>query len=99
MIYLANGQSGKSREAMTAPQSEKIRIGISTCLLGQNVRFDGGHKRQRFITDVLGEYFSWVPVCPEIEVGMGMPRESVRLVRDGVDVHMVAPKSGRDWTR
>lgn len=77
---------------------EKIRIGISTCLLGQNVRFDGGHKRQRFITDVLDEYFSWVPVCPEIEVGMGVPRESVRLVRDGKDVRMVAPKSGRDWT-
>lgn len=84
---------------MMAPQFEKIHIGISTCLLGQNVRFDGGHKRQRFITDVLGEYFSWVPVCPEIEVGMGMPRESVRLIRDGKDVRMVAPKSGRDWTR
>ena len=47
-----------------------IRIGISSCLLGQKVRFDGGHKRDTFLTETLGRYVEWVPVCPEVEVGM-----------------------------
>ena len=59
-----------------------IRIGISACLLGQEVRFDGGHKRDAFLMDVLGKHVEWVPVCPEVEVGMGTPRETLRLVRD-----------------
>ena len=60
--------------------SVPIRIGISTCLLGENVRYDGGHNRDRFITDTLGRYVQWVPVCPEVECGMGIPRETLRLV-------------------
>lgn len=79
-------------------RKNKINIGISTCLLGEKVRFDGGHKRNRFITDVLSDHFAWVPVCPEVEVGMSTPRESLRLVEDGQRVRMVAPKSGEDWT-
>ena len=84
-----------------------IRIGISSCLLGQKVRFDGGHKRDTFLTETLGRYVEWVPVCPEVEVGMGTPRETVHLVREldrtprageGVPVRMIAPKSGADWT-
>ena len=59
----------------------RIRIGISACLLGQEVRFDGGHKRDAFLADILGPHVEWVPVCPEVEVGMGTPREPVRLVR------------------
>jgi uncharacterized protein YbgA (DUF1722 family)/uncharacterized protein YbbK (DUF523 family) len=58
-----------------------IRIGISACLLGEEVRFDGGHKRDRFLTDVLGPHVTWVPVCPEVEMGLGTPRETLRLVR------------------
>lgn len=58
---------------------EKITIGISTCLLGENVRFDGGHKLDRFLRDTLGRYVHYVPVCPETECGMGIPRESMRL--------------------
>jgi uncharacterized protein YbgA (DUF1722 family)/uncharacterized protein YbbK (DUF523 family) len=75
-----------------------LRIGISTCLLGEKVRFDAGHKRDRFLTDVLGEYFEWVPVCPELEVGMGVPREAVRLVGSVDAPRMVGVKSEKDWT-
>jgi uncharacterized protein YbbK (DUF523 family) len=60
-----------------------IRIGISACLLGEEVRFDGGHKRDPFLTDVLSPHVEWVRVCPEVEVGMGTPRETLRLVREG----------------
>jgi uncharacterized protein YbgA (DUF1722 family)/uncharacterized protein YbbK (DUF523 family) len=86
---------------------ERIRIGISSCLLGQKVRFDGGHKRDSFLTETLGRYVEWVPVCPEVEVGMGTPREPVHLVRDlgptpadgeRVPLRMIAPRSGADWT-
>ena len=64
-------------------QDTSPRIGISACLLGDEVRFDGGHKRDRFLTDVLGPHVEWVRVCPEVEVGMGTPRETLRLFRDG----------------
>jgi uncharacterized protein YbgA (DUF1722 family)/uncharacterized protein YbbK (DUF523 family) len=75
-----------------------IRLGISTCLLGEKVRFDAGHKKDRYLTDVLGAYFEWVPVCPELEVGMGVPREPVRLVGTPAMAQMVGVTSGKDWT-
>jgi len=75
-----------------------IKIGISACLLGEKVRWDGGHKKDRYITDVLGNYFAFIPVCPEIEVGMGTPRESVRLVGDVSSPNMIGNKSGEDWS-
>ncbi|UCE02116.1 MAG: DUF523 and DUF1722 domain-containing protein [Candidatus Latescibacterota bacterium] len=78
---------------------EEIRIGISTCLLGEEVRFDGGHKRSRFVTDQLGPFVSFVSVCPEVDIGLGIPRESIRLQRQGEETHLVAPKSGADHTR
>lgn len=53
---------------------EKIKLGLSSCLLGEKVRFDGGHKWDRFLTDTLGEYVEYVPVCPEVECGFGIPR-------------------------
>jgi len=61
---------------------EKIKIGVSSCLLGNEVRYDGGHKRDRYITDVLGVHVMFVPVCPEVEVGFGVPRETIRLEDD-----------------
>jgi uncharacterized protein YbgA (DUF1722 family)/uncharacterized protein YbbK (DUF523 family) len=82
----------------TAAESP-IRLGISSCLLGEAVRFDGGHKRDRFVTDLLGAFVEWVPVCPEVEVGMGIPRPALRLVRRGEIVDMLEIKSGRDHTR
>ena len=67
-----------------AASDSPIRIGISSCLLGQEVRFDGGHKRDAFLTDTFGPFVEWVPVCPEVEAGFGTPRESMRLVtREG----------------
>jgi uncharacterized protein YbgA (DUF1722 family)/uncharacterized protein YbbK (DUF523 family) len=76
-----------------------IRIGISQCLLGENVRFDGGHKRDPFLTETLAAYVQWVPVCPEVESGMGTPREAVRLEGDAAAPRMVGPRSGKDHTR
>lgn len=61
----------------------KIQIGISSCLLGEEVRFDGGHKRDRFITDRLSEFVKFVPICPEIAIGLGVPRQPIRLVSRG----------------
>jgi uncharacterized protein YbbK (DUF523 family) len=55
---------------------DKIRLGISSCLLGEKVRFDGGHKLNRFLALTLGEYVDYVPVCPEVEVGLPTPREA-----------------------
>lgn len=75
-----------------------LRVGISSCLLGELVRYDGGHKRDRFLVETLGQYVEWVPVCPEMEVGMGVPRESIRLERAGGEVRLVAIKSRRDHT-
>lgn len=74
------------------------RLGISACLLGEEVRFDGGHKRDPFLVDVLGGRVEWVRVCPEVEVGMGTPRETLRLIRDGDRVRMVTTRTGVDHT-
>ena len=79
-------------------RDDRVCIGVSSCLLGAKVRFDGGHKKDDFLVNTFGEWVQWVPVCPEVEVGMGTPRESVRLVRKDADVRMVAPKSGKDWS-
>jgi uncharacterized protein YbgA (DUF1722 family)/uncharacterized protein YbbK (DUF523 family) len=59
------------------------RVGVSSCLLGEEVRFNGGHKRYRFLTDSLDRYVDWVPYCPEIQIGLGTPREAIRLTADG----------------
>jgi uncharacterized protein YbgA (DUF1722 family)/uncharacterized protein YbbK (DUF523 family) len=75
-----------------------LRIGISSCLLGDEVRFDGGHKRNQFLTDVLAPYVEWVRVCPEVEVGMGVPRETLRLVRVNGDTRMMTTRTGVDYT-
>jgi uncharacterized protein YbgA (DUF1722 family)/uncharacterized protein YbbK (DUF523 family) len=83
---------------LTTRNDSRIRIGISSCLLGAKVRFDGGHKKDDFLTNHFGRYVEWVPVCPEFEIGLGVPRESLRLVANGKSVHLVAPRSGLDHT-
>jgi uncharacterized protein YbgA (DUF1722 family)/uncharacterized protein YbbK (DUF523 family) len=79
-------------------QEEKIRLGISTCLLGENVRYDGGHKRNRLITDTIGQFVEFVPVCPELECGLGVPRESMHLVGDPESPRLITTRSGIDHT-
>jgi uncharacterized protein YbgA (DUF1722 family)/uncharacterized protein YbbK (DUF523 family) len=78
----------------------RIRLGVSACLLGSKVRFDGQHKRDSFLCDELGSLVEWVPVCPEVEVGMGVPREPVRLVANeaGGGPRMLGLTKGTDWT-
>ncbi len=77
---------------------ENIKIGISTCLMGENVRYDGGHKHDRYITDTLGTYFTFVPVCPEVECGLPVPREAMRLVGKPDSPRLVTIRSKVDHT-
>lgn len=77
---------------------QKIKIGISSCLLGEKVRYDGGHKLDRYIKDTLGHYFEWVPVCPEVEYGLPVPRESMHLIGDPVSSRIVTIRTGVDHT-
>jgi uncharacterized protein YbgA (DUF1722 family)/uncharacterized protein YbbK (DUF523 family) len=82
----------------TVVGNDRLRLGVSSCLLGEQVRFDGGHKHDRFLTEVLGRYVEWVPICPELEVGMGVPREAVRL-QGAVDApRMVGVRTRIDHT-
>ena len=80
------------------PIEPDIKVGVSSCLLGEMVRYDGDHRCDRWVTDTLGEVVTLVPVCPEVEVGMGVPRETVRLEGDSAAPRMIAPGSGADWT-
>jgi len=75
-----------------------IRIGISSCLLGDGVRFDGGHKRDVYLTETFGRFVEWVPVCPEVECGLGTPRESMRLINSRDGVRLLTGKTGIDHT-
>lgn len=80
---------------------EPIKIGVSSCLLGEQVRFDGGHKRSDFLVGTLGRFVEFVLVCPETEIGLGVPRETLRLVRDGNAARvarLVTNKTGIDHT-
>jgi uncharacterized protein YbgA (DUF1722 family)/uncharacterized protein YbbK (DUF523 family) len=76
----------------------KIKLGISACLLGKAVRYDGGHKLDRFLTDTLGKYVDYVPVCPEVECGMPVPREAMHLAGDPESPRLVTIKTNIDKT-
>ena len=75
-----------------------IRIGISSCLLGENVRYDGGHALDSLLWDTLGRYVEYVPVCPEVECGFGIPRETFRLMGDSKKPHLITSNTGEDHT-
>ena len=76
----------------------KFRIGISSCLLGNEVRWNAGHKHDKYLTRTLGKFVDYVPVCPEVEAGFGVPRESFRLVGDPDNPRLVTFKSKTDHT-
>ena len=80
------------------PPQGPIRILVSACLLGERVRYDGGHKRDPFLVETLGRFVRYVPVCPEVECGLPVPREAMRLSGDPSNPRLVAPKSGADHT-
>jgi len=89
--------------APAPPELPRVRIGVSACLLGEEVRYNGGHKRDGFLTDVLGCYVEWVSVCPEVEMGLGTPRPAMRLVRIGrgevpEGIRLIVPETGADHT-
>jgi uncharacterized protein YbbK (DUF523 family)/uncharacterized protein YbgA (DUF1722 family) len=92
------GQEQKGATHQVDVACDRPRIGISSCLLGQSVRYDGGHARSRFATGKLGPHVEWVSVCPEVETGMPVPREAIRLVGDARSPRLVG-RSGNDYTR
>lgn len=77
---------------------QAIKIGVSSCLLGKEVRYNGGHSHDRYITDILGQYFAFVDVCPEVEAGLGIPRETMRLVGNPEAPRLLTSKTGKDFT-
>lgn len=78
--------------------SDLIKLGVSHCLLGERVRYDGQHKRDSFIVDTLGKYVEFVPVCPEVECGLPVPREAMRLVGSVENPRLMTQRSGIDHT-
>jgi len=76
----------------------RIKLGISSCLLGEKVRWDGGHKLDRFLADTLGQFVDYVPVCPEVECGLSIPREAMRLVGEPDSPRLVTSRTGKDHT-
>jgi uncharacterized protein YbgA (DUF1722 family)/uncharacterized protein YbbK (DUF523 family) len=95
-------------ESVKAPSlysgDDPIKIGVSSCLLGAEVRFDGGHKRSDFLVETLGNFVQFVPTCPEMEIGLGVPRETMRLVRDRNsadspdELRLMTTETGIDYT-
>ena len=77
---------------MDASVAAKIPIGISSCLLGEKVRFDAGHKRNAYVNGVLSDYFEFHPFCPEVAIGLGIPREPIRLVSSAGEIRCVGVK-------
>lgn len=93
---LAPASPASSNSATLA--ASPVRLGVSACLMGQNVRFDGGHKLDHFLRDTLGAFVEFVPVCPETEAGFGIPREAMRLVSTPDGIRLKTVRSGRDMT-
>ena len=78
--------------------TEIIKLGISSCLLGNNVRYDGGNKLDQYLMDVFGRIVEWVPICPEVEAGLTVPREPMQLVADGPWIRLIIIETKQDRT-
>ncbi len=76
-----------------------IRLGISSCLLGHEVRYDGGHKWDRYLVEELGPQVEWVPVCPEVEIELGIPRPTIQLEGNSTNPRLIMPSTGDDLTK
>jgi len=83
----------------TKSMNSKIKIGVSSCLVGEKVRWNGDHKQNHYVREVLADYFEYVSVCPEMEAGMGVPRETVALYGDLKKFQMISKKTQTDWTK
>ena len=86
------------RTSSNAGTNDAIRIGVSPCLLGQNVRYDGEHAREPLVVDTLGRLFEWITSCPEVEIGLGVPRPPIQLERADSGIRLVMPSTGADLT-
>jgi uncharacterized protein YbgA (DUF1722 family)/uncharacterized protein YbbK (DUF523 family) len=75
-----------------------VKLGISSCLLGERVRWDGAHKLDRYLTDTLGKFVEYVPVCPEVECGFDIPREPFRQVGDPDSPRLITSRTKVDYT-
>jgi len=78
---------------------EKIKIGVSSCLLGEKVRWDGDHKQDQYVLDVLDSCFDCVSICPEVDAGMSVPREAVALYGTLEKQKMITKGNQTDWTK
>ena len=76
----------------------QIIVGVSSCLIGNRVRYDADHSLNRYITELIGKQVTLVPVCPEVELGMSVPREKVQLEGEAESPRMIGIDSGQDWT-
>ena len=81
---------------MSEAVKNKIPVGISACLLGDEVRYNGGHKRHSYIQQTLGQYFEFRRFCPEVDIGLGIPRRPIRIVREGEALSVVDPQDESD---
>lgn len=91
--------SGTSTQRLSHEPEPILRLGISACLLGHEVRYNGAHKRDDFLVHTLGTYVEWYPLCPEVEIGLGVPRETIRLTSSKKEhPRLVATQSGNDHT-
>ena len=79
--------------------SRRVRLGISSCLLGYRVRYDGGHKWDQYLVEVLGPQVEWVAVCPEAEIGLGIPRPPIQLKGNHDTPRLIMPSTGEDLTQ
>ena len=93
-----NDEPAPDTTAAAADSGPELRIGVSSCLLGEEVRYDGGHKHDRYLTGILGRWVRWFPLCPEVEIGLGIPRPTIRLEGTVEAPRLIEPRSGDDLT-
>lgn len=92
-------ENSRNASFMTRDRDRSIRVGVSACLIGERVRYDGGHKRTPLIADVLPRFLCLVPCCPEVGLGLGTPRNTLDLVEGTTGPRLVMTEHGKDYTQ